>query len=440
MSKPVVAIVGRPNVGKSTLFNRIAGQYIAIVEDLPGTTRDRVYADICWNERFFLLVDTGGLELASDDDMGRMVKSQVDIGIKEADVIVFLVDVTDGITIPDQEIANVLRRSNKQVLLVVNKCDNKSRMAHIPQFHELVMGDPIPISAHHALGINDLMDKICTVLPNDTTEPEEEADLIKVAIVGRPNVGKSMLINAILGEERSIVSDIPGTTRDAIDTVVEHDGEKVVLIDTGGIRRRGRIERGVEKYSVLRAIRAISRADIAVLVTDIIQPLTSQDAHIAGYVRDAYKGMVLVVNKWDLASGIEIEAPELTQQILGKLRFFPSISILYTSAKSGEGVHGVLKAAKKVYRQRMTRYSTSEVNAVIKEALLTHSPPTVKGKKLNILYATQSEVNPPTFVLFVNDKSLLHFSYIRYLENRLREAFNFGGTPLLLVFKNRSEQ
>jgi GTP-binding protein len=439
MSKPVVAIVGRPNVGKSTLFNRIAGQHIAIVEDLPGTTRDRVYADIAWKERVFVLIDTGGLELASNDNMGRMVKSQVEVGINEADVIIFLVDVTDGVTVPDQEIADLLRRSGKQVLLTANKCDNKPRTHNVPQFHELVMGDPIAVSAHHALGIIDLLDKVAGMLPSDTVEYEETKDLMKLAIVGRPNMGKSMLVNAILGEERSIVSEVPGTTRDAVDTVVEHEGQKVVLIDTGGIRRRGRIEWGVEKYSVLRAIRAISRADIAVLVTDVTEPLTSQDAHIAGYVRDAYKGMVLVVNKWDLASDMEIEAPELTQEIQSKIKFFPGVSVLYTSAKYGEGVESVLKAAKKVYSERIKRYSTPKVNSVLKEALATHSPSTVKGRRLNILYATQSDVNPPTFVLFVNDKSLLHFSYVRYLENKLRKAFSFTGTPLHLVFKNRSE-
>jgi len=440
MSKPVVAIVGRPNVGKSTLFNRIAGQHIAIVEDLPGTTRDRVYADIGWRERVFVLVDTGGLELDSEDDIGRMVKSQVEVAIEEADVIIFLVDVVGGITIPDQEIADVLRRSGKQFLLTVNKCDSKARTDHVPQFHELVMGEPVPISAHHALGIIDLLDKVASMLPADMVEPEEAEDMMKVAIVGRPNVGKSMLINAILGQERSIVSDIPGTTRDAVDTEVNHEGDKVLMIDTGGIRRRGRIERGVEKYSVMRAVRAISRADIAVLVTDVTEPLTSQDAHIAGYVRDAYKGLVLVVNKWDLATDLDVEAPDLTQEIQSRLRFFPGVSVLYTSAKYGEGVVNVLKMAKKVYSERMKRYSTPQVNSVIKEALATHSPSTNKGRKLNVLYATQSGVNPPTFVLFVNDRDLLHFSYTRYLENRLRKAFKFTTTPLRLVFKNRSEQ
>jgi len=440
MSKPVVAIVGRSNVGKSTLFNRIAGQHIAIVEDLPGTTRDRVYADIGWRDRVFVLVDTGGLELASGDDMGRMVRAQVEVGIEEADVIIFLVDVTDGVTIPDQEIARILRRSDKQVLLTVNKCDNKSRTDDVPQFHELIMGEPIPISAHHSLGIIDLLDKVSTMLPADLVETEEDTELMKVAIVGRPNVGKSMLINAILGEERCIVSDIPGTTRDAVDTVVEHEGDKVLLIDTGGIRRRGRIERGVEKYSVMRAVRAISRADIAVVVTDVNESLTSQDAHIAGYVRDAYKGMVLVVNKWDLAADLDVEAPEITQEIQSRLKFFPGISVLYTSAKYGEGVANVLKAAKKVYSERIKRYSTPQVNNVIKEALVAHSPSTTKGRKLNVLYATQSGINPPTFIMFVNDKSLLHFSYIRYLENTLRKAFKFTTTPLRLVFKNRSEQ
>ncbi|MFC1998611.1 ribosome biogenesis GTPase Der [Chloroflexota bacterium] len=439
MSKPVVAIVGRPNVGKSTLFNCIAGQHIAIVEDLPGTTRDRVYADISWHERVFVLVDTGGLELTADDNIGRMVKAQVEVAIDQADVIIFLVDIAQGITVPDQEIADVLRCSNKQILLAVNKCDNRARDYESLQFFELVMGDPLPISAHHRMGINDLLDKVTSFLPDDAVEYEQEADLMKVAIVGRPNVGKSMLINAILGEERSIVSGTPGTTRDAVDTVIEHEGQKVVLIDTGGIRKRGRIEKGVEKYSVMRAVRAISRADIAVLVIDVTESLTSQDAHIAGYIRDDYKGMVLVVNKWDLADEVDMEAPEITQEIQSKLKFFPGVPILYTSAKYGEGIENVLKAAQKVYGERTKRYSTPQVNSVIKEALATHSPSTTRGRKLKVLYATQGGVNPPTFVLFVNDKDLLHFSYKRYLENKLRRAFNFTTTPLRLVVKNRSK-
>jgi GTP-binding protein len=385
-------------------------------------------------------VDTGGLDIGADDSMGHMVRSQIDVAIADADVIIFLVDVVQGVTIPDQEIAEILRRSDKHIVLAANKCDNNSRTKQVSQFYELVMGDPVPISAHHARGIKDLIDSFIDLIPSADEETAEDQDAMKVAIVGRPNVGKSMLINAILGQERSIVSDVPGTTRDAIDTAVEYDGDKVILIDTGGIRRRGRVERGIEKYSVVRAVRAISRADIAVVVTDVTEPLTSQDTHIAGYVRDAYKGMVLVVNKWDLASETDVEAPELTQLIQDKLRFFPSVPVLYTSAKYGEGVENVLKAARNVYIERTKRYPTSKVNSVVKEALAAHSPATVKGRKLNVLYATQSDVNPPTFVLFVNDRELLHFSYRRYLENKLRKAFNFNTTPLHLVFKNRSEQ
>ena len=439
MSRPIVAIVGRPNVGKSTLFNRLVGKPITIVEGLPGTTRDRVYADTSWEGRELTLVDTGGLEPSPGSDLRQMVKAQVKLAIDEADVIIFLVDVRDGVTLPDQEIAEVLRRSSKPIVLAVNKSDNESHRYQALQFYELAIGDPMPLSAYHGIGAGDLLDKVIDNLPPPSV-PVDEPEMMKIAIVGRPNVGKSMLLNAILGQERVIVSETPGTTRNAIDTVFRYNDEAMVLIDTGGIRRRGRIEQGIERYSVLRALRAVGRADLAILVTEAAEPITAQDTHIAGYIQQAFKGMVVVINKWDLAPQMEMNIAQCTREIRQKLKFFPDVPILFVSAKFKRGIEEVLTSARKIYRERLKRFPTALVNNVVKQALATHAPPSVKGKRLNILYATQTEVNPPTFVFFVNDKNLLHFSYQRYLENKLRQAFSFAATPLHLIFKHRGEQ
>ena len=434
MTRPIVAIVGRPNVGKSTLFNRLVGERRAIVEDVPGTTRDRVYADITWANRDLTIVDTGGLEPKPDSPLRQKVQEQAELAIREADVIVFMVDVLDGVTIPDQEVAEQLRRSRKPVILAVNKADNPARCEEAFQFHELGIGEPVAISAYHGTGISDLMEALSAGLPPPEAEPELP-EMLKVAIVGRPNVGKSLLLNAILGQERAIVSETPGTTRDAIDTVFTYGGDSVLFIDTAGIRRRGRVEVGIESYSVLRSLGAISRADVAVLVTEAADVVTAQDLHIAGYVHDAGKGMVMVVNKWDLALRLQLDAAGCTQDIQERLKFFPGVPILYVSALTGWGVERVLPAATKVAQDRQKRLPTSVLNQEVGRILADHAPPSVRGRQLTISYVTQVEASPPTFVFFVNDPRLLHFSYGRYLENRLREAFGFQGTPLKLVFK-----
>ena len=438
MTRPIIAIVGRPNVGKSTLFNRLVGERLAIIEDLPGTTRDRVYADISWGDHELTLIDTGGLEPRPDSSLRQKVQDQAEAAIEEAEVIIFMVDVLDGVTIPDSEVAEALRRSQKPILLAVNKADNDQRRHQAFQFHELGIGEPIAISAYHGTGVSDLMDEVAARLPLPTPL-EEEPGMLKIAIVGRPNVGKSLLLNAILGQERASVSETPGTTRDAIDTVFKHDGESVLFIDTAGIRRRGRVEGGIERYSVMRSLRAISRADVAILVTEAAEVITAQDAHIAGYIHQALKGMVLAVNKWDLASELEIDAAACTTEILQRLKFMPGRPILFVSALFGSGVDQVLPAAKNISLDRQKRLPTALLNEEIGRILAAHSPPSVRGRQLKVSYVTQAEVNPPTFVFFVNDPKLLHFSYQRYLENKLREAFGFSGIPLKLVFKRKGK-
>jgi GTP-binding protein len=438
MSKPIVAIVGRPNVGKSTLFNRLVGKRIAIVEDLPGTTRDRVYADIVWAKHELTLVDTGGIEVRPESDLRDKVKNQAEAAIEEADAIIFMVDVVDGVTIPDQELAEMLRRSGKPVVLAVNKADNPQRRSDAFQFHELGIGEPIPISAYHGTGVSDILEKIIGLLP-PSVPCEAMPDMPKVAIVGRPNVGKSMLLNAILGKERAIVNETPGTTRDAIDTVFNYRGEPVMFIDTAGIRRRGHVERGVERYSVMRSLNAISRADVVLLVVEAPDIMTAQDTHIAGYVREALKGMVVVVNKWDLAPQFELNKARSALEVRQKLKFFPDVPVVFTSALLGKGINGVLSAVMQVYQERQKRIATALLNERLKKALDAHSPPSVSGRQLKINYVTQADINPPTFVFFVNDPRLLHFSYERYLENSLREAFGFAGTPVKLIFKRKGK-
>lgn len=439
MAKSIVAIVGRPNVGKSTLFNRLVGERLAIVEDMPGTTRDRVYADISLNDRDITLIDTGGLEPKPDSGLRQKVQDQAEIAIKEADVIIFMVDVMDGVTIPDQEAAEALRRSKKPIFLVANKADNERRRHQAFQFHELGIGDPLPISAHHGTGVADLMDEVIAKLP-PPAPTEEETAMLKIAILGRPNVGKSMLLNAVLGQERAIVSETPGTTRDAVDTMITYEGEPILLIDTAGIRKRGRVEPGIENYSVMRSLRAISRADVALLVTEAADVFTAQDAHIAGYIHQAHKGMVVIVNKWDLAEGLGTEIVRCTRNILQRLKFFPGVPILFVSALRITGIEQVISAARDVYHDRQKRLGTARLNEAVSQMIASHSPPSIRGNRLKVSYVTQAEVNPPTFVFFVNDPKLLHFSYQRYLENRLREEFGFSGTPLKLVFKRKGRR
>jgi len=439
MTKPLIAIVGRPNVGKSTLFNRLAGERIAIVEDLPGTTRDRVYADMTCGERELTIVDTGGFEPRPDSDLRQKVKHQAEVAIEEADVIIFMVDVLDGVTIPDQEIAETLRRSRKPIILAVNKADNDQRRRAAFQFHELGIGEPMAVSAHHGIGVSDLMDEVCARLP-PPAPAVQEPEMLKIAIVGRPNVGKSMLLNAILGQERAIVSEAPGTTRDATDTVFKYDGESILFIDTAGIRRRGKVEVGIERYSVMRALNAISRADIVLLVTEAAEVMNAQDMHIAGYVQEALKGIVVVVNKWDLAGELGKEKAQCTREIRQKLKFFPDVPIMFTSAQFGEGIRRVLSAARQVYQERQKRLPTPLLNDEMNRAIVAHPPASVKGKQLKLSYVTQPDISPPTFVFFVNDPRFIHFSYQRYLENSLRKVFGFKGTPLKLIFKRKGKK
>ena len=436
MSKPIVAIIGRQNVGKSTLLNKVAGKQIAIVADLPGTTRDRIFASVSWQGVEFIIVDTGGLEPEPQSTVAQGVREQVETAITEADVIIFLVDVRDGVIPSDQEIADRLRQVNKPILLAANKADNPRREAEAVEFYQLGLGEPLAISAYHGRGIIELLDRVVSLLPT-AVPTEAEPQIMKVAIVGRPNVGKSMLLNALLGGQRAIVDDTPGTTRDAIDTLFDFGGRSVLLIDTAGIRRRGRWGMGVERYSVIRALRAIERADIAVLVLDATELLTAQDMHIAGYIQQAAKGIVLVVNKWDLVTSKSVT--EYNKYIRGQLKFMAYAPVLYISAKLGQGVDKVMPQACQVYQERLKRLPTAEVNSVVQEAVAAQNLPRSGRKQLKILYATQAEVNPPTFVFFVNDARLIHFSYQRYLENKLRKAFGFVGTPFRLVFKTRGE-
>ena len=436
MIKPLVAIVGRPNVGKSTLLNRVVGKPLAIIEDKPGTTRDRNMADVAWGGVEFTIVDTGGLELAPDSAVGRGILAQIETAIEQANVIIDLVDVTGGLTPVDFEVADLLRRANKPVLLAANKADNAQRETEALEFYQLGLGDPIPISAHHGRGVAELLDKVVELLPAAGPAPEE-TEPIKVAIVGRPNVGKSMLLNALVGDERAIVDATPGTTRDAVDTRIDFEGQSVLLIDTAGIRRRGRVQPGVERYSVIRSMRAIDRADITLLVLDATETATSQDTHIAGYIQEAVKGIIIVINKWDLIE--EEDIAKWTERIQGQFRFASYAPILYTSAKTGQGVSEIMPRVIQVYRERLKRLPTATVNNVVQEAAAAHTRPRDGTRQLKIFYVTQAEVNPPTFVFFTSDAKLVHFSYRRYLENKLRQAFGFTGTPLRLIFRTRGE-
>lgn len=442
MRKAIVAIVGRPNVGKSTLFNRLLGQRTAIIEDAPGTTRDRIYGDIEWYGRPLSIVDTGGLELEVVGDIQQQVQSQARLAIAEADSIIFLVDALTGVTTADAEVADILRQQEKPVVLAANKAENRSRELNAVEFYALGLSQPVLLSAHHGTGIDDLLDMVVATLPPETSaEPgaADQAPRVQIAVVGRPNVGKSMLVNAILRQERVLVSEIPGTTRDSIDTLFRYNQTDMTLIDTAGVRRSGRIAVGIEKYSVMRAMRAIERADVAVLVIDSSDGVTSQDTHIAGYVRDAYKGLVVAVNKWDLAKEASMDRGEFAKDVATRLKFLPNTPIMFTSAKLRQGVSQLLNSVLTVYQHRLERVTTGEVNQCIHRAFQEHQPATMQGKRLKILYVTQAEVAPPTFVFFVNDASRLHFSYQRYLENKLREAFGFQGTPIRMIFKSRAE-
>ncbi len=436
VTKPIVAIIGRQNVGKSTLLNRLAGRRIAIVADQPGTTRDRILASVSWQGTEFNVVDTGGLEPRPGSSMARAVNEQVKIAIDGADILVFLVDAKDGVTATDLEITDLLRHSGKPVLLVANKADNERLEAEVIEFFALGLGEPLAVSAHHGRGISELLDRVILLLP-PTPPPVAEPEIMKLAIVGRPNVGKSMLLNAVLGEGRAVVSDIPGTTRDAIDTPLDFGGQSVLLIDTAGIGRRGQWGAGIGRYSVFRALRAIDRADVALLMLDATELVTAQDRHIAGYIQQAVKGVVLLVNKWDLAMGLT--KAECGRFVRERLKFVAYAPLLFISARLGWGVDRVLTQACQVYQERLKRIGTAELNSLVQQVVARHNPPRSGRRQLKFLYATQAEVNPPTFVFFVNDSKLVHFSYQRYLENKLRRSFGFAGTPLRLVFRTRGE-
>lgn len=438
MAKPVVAIVGRPNVGKSTLFNRLAGTRISIVESEPGITRDRIYADIEWQDEKFILIDTGGIETDSDDIIISKIRQQAQLAIEEADLLLFVVDGRSGITNLDEEIAGYLRKTNKKIILVINKVDDFSLVDEIIwQFYALGFEEMMPLSAEHGKNIGDLLEKIIENLP-EIAEEEEDSEVLNIAIVGKPNVGKSSLVNYIAGQERSIVSDIPGTTRDAIDTLVEVNGIKYNLIDTAGLRRKARIKESIEYYSVIRTLRGIDRADAVLMMIDARDGVTTQDKRIVGYAHDSGKAIVLAVNKWDLIEKDSKTMEEYKKDIYDELKFLTYAPITFISALTGQRVTEALELLEYVVDQNSLRIKTGLLNEVLEEAFLLREPPGYRGKKLKLLYATQVGIKPPTFLLFVNDPELMHFSYERYLENALRDAFGFVGTSIRIILKKRN--
>ena len=439
MPKPIVAVVGRPNVGKSTLFNRIVGDRLAIVDDTPGVTRDRLYADAEWLSYNFTLIDTGGLDPDTDDIMAKHIFRQAEAAIQSADVVLFLLDIKTGIMDADKHVADFLRKSKKPVVLVVNKVDTPTKDNHeLYEFYELGLGDPIPISAGQALGLGDMLDEIVAHFPQRSPEDEED-NRIRVAIVGKPNAGKSSLINKILGEERLIVSDIPGTTRDAIDTYVTRDGKEYTFVDTAGLRRKSKIRENIERYSMLRTIAAVERCDVCILLIDAEEGITDQDTKIAGIAHESGRAAIIAVNKWDKIEKNDKTMREFTKNLENELAYMPYAPKLFISALTGQRVHKLFELIYACYQNHALRIGTGVLNDVIIEATAMHSPPTDKGKALRIYYATQVSVKPPTFVLFVNDKKLMHFSYTRYLENKIREAFGFDGTPLHFIAREKGE-
>jgi GTP-binding protein len=456
MRKPVVALVGRPNVGKSTLFNRLAGEPLAIVDDTPGTTRDRLFAQGEWLNVVFDMIDTGGIDPSTtkqgeplsvgSSDFIDQIRTQAQVAIQDADVVLFIVDAINGVTPADQEVAQILRRNQKvvdgkatpPVMLVVNKADSDRYRSMVSQFYELGMGDPYPISALHGTGTGDMLDALLAAFPEQVEE--EEDDSIKIAIVGKPNVGKSSLLNRLVGEERAIVSPIAGTTRDAVDTHLDVDGLPVTLIDTAGIRRRGKIEPGVEKYSVVRSMRAIERADVSLLIVDAVAGLSAQDTHIAGFILEAMKSAVVIVNKWDAVAKDSFTMQSFTEHLRRELNFMPYVPVLFISALTGQRVDQVLPTALHVQEERLARLSTGQINRILQDAQEAHQPTTKSGRSLKIFYGTQVRSDPPTFLVYVNDPKLVHFTYTRFLEKRIRQSYPFTGTPIRLVFKGRHDK
>jgi GTP-binding protein len=455
VTRAMVALVGRPNVGKSTLFNRLVGRRLAVVDDRPGTTRDRLQAPCEWDGVQFTVIDTGGIEVLpervvagkrprpsqplAEDSVAfiPLIRAQAELAIAEADLVIFLTDALSGLTAADEEVADILRRSQKPVLLVANKAESPRVREEAVEFYSLGLGEVYPISALHGQGVGDLLDLVVAALP--TWEGKPEDDSVKLAIVGRPNVGKSSLLNKLLGQERAIVSPVPGTTRDAIDTQLEWEGTAITLIDTAGIRRRGKVKPGVEQYSVLRALRAIQRADVALLMVDATEGVTSQDAHVASFVLDEWSGVLVLVNKWDAIEKDTYTMQEYTQHVRQALKFLDYVPVLFISALTGQRVRRVIPEALAVHLAGQHRIPTAELNRLLKDAVARHSPPSKRGKRLKLYYATQAATTPPTFVFYVNDKDLVHFSYERYLENRIRKAYPFTGMPLRLIFRQRGK-
>ena len=438
MSRPIVAIVGRPNVGKSTLFNALAGRRISIVQETPGVTRDRIYADVEWLDKRFTMIDTGGIEPESADVILSQMREQAQIAIDTADVIVFMTDVRQGLVDADSKVADMLRRSKKPVIMAVNKVDDQKLNMDVYEFYNLGMGDPLPISASGKLGLGDLLDRIVESFPEGAGE-EEEDEIPHIAIIGKPNVGKSSIINKILGQDRVIVSDIAGTTRDAVDTGVSWNGQEYVFIDTAGLRRKNKVKEDLERYSVIRAVAAVERADAVLVVIDAAEGVTVQDAKIAGIAHEKGKGVIVLVNKWDLIEKTDKTIYKYTDEIREVLSFMPYAKLLFISAKTGQRIPRMFETIDAVIQNHALRVQTGVLNEILTEATALHQPPSDKGKRLKIYYMTQVSVKPPTFVFFVNSKKLMHFSYTRYLENRIRDAFGFEGTPLRFIIRERKE-
>ena len=440
MSKPIVAIVGRSNVGKSTLFNIFADSRISIVEDTPGVTRDRLYADAEWLDRKFTMVDTGGIEMQNTDSIAVSIRQQAEVAVREADVILFVCDARTGITNDDMEVAKMLRQSRKPVVLAVNKADTPKQEAEAYEFYNLGIGEPYLISASNRLNLGDLLDAVVEKFPEEGDEDDDSEDVIKLSIIGRPNVGKSSIFNDIIGQTRSIVSDVAGTTRDAIDVPVEKDGQTYLFIDTAGMRRKGKIDEPIEKYSIIRTLRAVDRSDVVLLVLNAVEGITEQDKKIAGYAHEAGKGIVIVVNKWDLYPNKTVmSTEEFTKQIRHELIFMPYANVVYVSALTQQRISRLPEMIKDAAEANAMRISTSVLNQVVTDAVAMNQPPMEKGKRLKILYTTQVKVKPPTFVIFCNEPEIMHFSYQRYLENQLREAFGFKGTPINIIVRGKNE-
>ncbi|SHL03357.1 GTP-binding protein [Selenomonas ruminantium] len=440
MSKPIVAIVGRPNVGKSTLFNQIGKKRVSIVDDMPGVTRDRIYLDAEWLNHEFTMIDTGGIEFDESNHILKSMRSQAEIAMEEADVILFLVDGRAGLTTSDEEVAKILRNTKKPVILGVNKIDSPQLEMNIYEFYNLGLGDPIPLSATNVMNLGDLLDAIVAAFPEEVPEEKDE-DEISIAVIGRPNVGKSSLVNQLLGEERVIVSDVAGTTRDAIDTHFVKDDMKFMLIDTAGMRRRGKIDEPVERYSVMRSLRAIDRADVVLMVINAFEGITEQDKKIAGYAHESGKGVVIVVNKWDIFPDKDDKSTlRFTEELREEIGFLQYAPVLYASALTGQRVGRVTELVKYVAEQQSMRIKTSVLNELIRDAVSINPPPMHRGRRLKILFMTQADVKPPKFIIFVNDPELMHFSYLRFLENRLREMYGFEGTPIRLIVRARDEE